>query len=87
MQRVVAEEMPLPSPSELSPHCEDVIRKCLEKKESSRPSAGELLQHPFLNLVQADYEHEVMREWLRGYGHQQAVDGLGRSWPEHALNN
>eukprot|EP00802_Teleaulax_amphioxeia_P017774 Tamp_17940.p1 GENE.Tamp_17940~~Tamp_17940.p1 ORF type:complete len:381 (-),score=79.82 Tamp_17940:163-1305(-) len=82
MQRVVAEDVPLPTPSGLSPQCEDVIRKCLEKKESSRPSAEELLQHPFLNLVPPDYEHEVMREWLRGYERLQAVDDHRRSWLE-----
>jgi mitogen-activated protein kinase kinase 1 len=80
MQRVVVEDVPLPAQSGLSAACEDLIRKCLHKDENQRPSAEQLLQHPFLNLVPPDYECEVMREWLRSYQRLHVMDDAGHAW-------
>jgi serine/threonine protein kinase len=45
---------PLAEPSKWSPELNDFLTLCLKKKPSSRPSALELLQHPFLAGAFAD---------------------------------
>ena len=80
MQRVVFEDVPLPAHSGLSEACEDLIRKCLHKDENLRPSAEQLLQHPFLNIVPANIEFEVMRQWLRAYARLDVLDDAGIHW-------
>jgi mitogen-activated protein kinase kinase kinase YODA len=42
-----SKELP-PIPDYLSEHCRDFIRKCLQRDPSQRPTAVELLQHPFI---------------------------------------
>ncbi|XP_062226420.1 mitogen-activated protein kinase kinase kinase YODA-like [Phragmites australis] len=42
-----SKELP-PIPDHLSEHCKDFIRKCLQRDPYQRPTAVELLQHPFI---------------------------------------
>ncbi|TVU14900.1 hypothetical protein EJB05_38397 [Eragrostis curvula] len=42
-----SKELP-PIPDHLSERCKDFIRKCLQRDPSQRPTAVELLQHPFI---------------------------------------
>lgn len=42
-----SKELP-PIPDHLSENCKDLIRKCMQRDPSQRPTAVELLQHPFI---------------------------------------
>lgn len=46
-QIATTSEMP-PLPADLSPEALDLIRACLQREPSARPTAEQLLQHPFI---------------------------------------
>ena len=48
MYRIAMSEDNLSIPDKLSPICQDFISKCIARNPKSRPTAAELLSHPFL---------------------------------------
>jgi serine/threonine protein kinase len=52
----VAEGNPPSLPADVSPSCTDFLTKCLNPTQGDRPSAAELLEHPFLQLASSDWE-------------------------------
>lgn len=47
MKVAIYNEIP-PIPGDISKNCKDFLLKCLEKDPKNRPSAAELLEHPFI---------------------------------------
>jgi serine/threonine-protein kinase 10 len=53
----------LKEPEKWSPEFNDFVQKCLNRDPLLRPTAAELLQHPFLSKVSDDYELFIIMEY------------------------
>ncbi|XP_020209854.1 mitogen-activated protein kinase kinase kinase NPK1 isoform X1 [Cajanus cajan] len=64
-----------PIPEHLSAEAKDFLLKCFHKEPNLRPSASELLQHPFITC---DYHgsHSILRSSIRDSSHKMATYGM-----------
>ncbi|XP_015888023.1 mitogen-activated protein kinase kinase kinase NPK1 isoform X2 [Ziziphus jujuba] len=63
-----------PIPEHLSAEAKDFLLKCLQEEPNLRPSASDLLQHPFVTLEYQE-PHRVFRTSFMESGNQMATPG------------
>src|SRR5436853_7728538 len=66
MYHVVTGHPPLPDPSQLSELGMDFLKQCFIRSAQQRPSAKELLKHPWIDAVKVSANMETSEKWLNG---------------------
>ncbi|KAL7419864.1 Suppressor of Sensor Kinase (SLN1) [Cryptotrichosporon argae] len=79
---IATQHPPLPEPGQLSELGIDFIERCLELDPEKRPSAGELMQHPWLEMMSGMGDHADAGYTDDAYEHRLAemthqTDGMG----------
>ena len=80
MFQIASGEHPLPIPAGLSDNCADFVRQCMQQDPAARPSASELLQHPFLVSTASP---QLFSRHFAAAAAAAAADQIGQSSSRH----